>query len=69
MGTALDDSSFSREYGYLRYHFPRRFRVLSGFSKGCVLNYIPYTYALQRTIPSVRGSVTPLSLRLRRLSA
>ena len=69
MGLALDDSSFSREYDYLRYHFPRRFRVLSGFSRVRVLNYGPFTYALQRTIPSVRGSVTPLSLRLRRLSA
>ena len=69
MGLALDDSSFSREYGYLRYQFPRRFIVLSDFSKGCVLYYIPYTYVLQRAIPSARGSVTPLSLRLRRLSA
>ena len=68
MGVALDDSSFSREYGYLRYRFPRRFPVLSGFSRPYVLNCTAYTYALKRTIPSVRGSVTPLSLRLRQLS-
>ena len=69
MGLALDDSSFSREYGYLRYQFPRRFIVLSDFSRVRVLYYDPYTYVLQRAIPSARGSVTPLSLRLRRLSA
>ena len=68
MAQALDDSSFSREHDYLRYPFPRGFRVLSDFGRVRVLDCGPYTYFLQRAIPSARGSVTPLSLRLRRAS-
>lgn len=51
-------SGFSRKLDYPRYRRPRRFAVLSGFS---IRNGLPcpgYTYALQRTIPSVRGGVT-----------
>ena len=35
--------------------------VLLGFSKDGGFTYHPYTYAFQRTIPSVRGSFTPSS--------
>ena len=60
-GTGLDDlelSGFSWKSAYLRYQRPRGFAVLSGF--GCTggFAYRSNTFALQRTIPSVRGSVT-----------
>src|SRR5690606_7222856 len=51
-------SGFSRKSAYLRYPRTRRLAVLSGFSKNGGFAYRPYTYTLQRTIPSVRGSVT-----------
>src|SRR5690606_35523062 len=49
---------FSWKSDYLHYQRTRRLAVLSGFSKNCGFAYSPYTYTLQRTIPSVRGSVT-----------
>ena len=51
-------SGFSWKSDYLHYPRPRRFAVLSCFSTLCGFAYRMYTYALQRTIPSVRGSVT-----------
>ena len=57
----LELSGFSREYDYLRYRRPRRFAVLSTFSSSPGFAWDNYTYGLQRTIPSVRGSVTPPS--------
>ena len=55
--------SFSREYGYLRYRRRRSFAVLSAFGTRPGFAWDTYTFGLQRTIPSVRGSVTPPSLR------
>ncbi len=65
-GTGFDGlelSGFSREHDYPHYRRPRRFAVLSGFSREPGFAWIPYTYALQRTIPSVRGGVTSPSPR------
>lgn len=54
-------SGFSREYGYPRYRRPRRFAVLSAFGTRPGFAWVTFTYGLQRTIPSVRGGVTPPS--------
>lgn len=65
-GTGFDGlelSGFSRELDYPHYRRPRRFAVLSGFSRGPGFAWDPYTYALQRTIPSVRGGFTSPSPR------
>src|SRR5690606_34037522 len=51
-------SGFSWKSDYLHYQRRRSFAVLSGFSRKGGFAYRPYTYSLQRTIPSVRGSVT-----------
>ena len=55
-------SSFSWKSDYLHYPRPRRFAVLSAFSKTGGFAYRSYTYSLQRSIPSDRGSVTTPSL-------
>jgi hypothetical protein len=39
-------SGFSWKSDYLNYPLTRRLKVLSAFSKACVLNYTPYTYGL-----------------------
>ncbi|OIQ67961.1 hypothetical protein GALL_504520 [mine drainage metagenome] len=39
-------SGFSWKYDYLNYPLTRRLKVLSAFSKVCVLYYKPYTYGL-----------------------
>ena len=60
-GTGVDDlklSGFSWKSAYLHYQRPRGFAVLSGFSCTSGFAYRSNTFALQRTIPSVRGSVT-----------
>ena len=65
-GTGFDGlelSGFSRKPDYPRYRRPRRFAVLSGFSTYPGFAWDTYTYALQRTIPSVRGGVTSPSPR------
>ncbi len=59
----LELSGFSREPGYPHYRRPRRFAVLSGFGTIHGFAYGWYTYALQRTIPSVRGGATSPSPR------
>ena len=51
-------SGFSWKYDYLHCPRARRLAVLSGFSRNPGFAWETYTYALQRTIPSVRGSVT-----------
>ena len=51
-------SGFSWKSDYLHYHLTRRLSVLSAFSTTSVLNYPWYTYGLQRSIPSDRGSFT-----------
>ena len=51
-------SGFSREHGYHRYPLARGLAVLSRFTRRRVLYYAAYSYAVQRTIPSVRGCVT-----------
>ena len=51
-------SGFSREHDYHRYPLARGLAVLSRFITGRVLDCAPYNYAVQRTIPSVRGCVT-----------
>ena len=51
-------SGFSREHGYHRYPLARGLAVLSRFTRRRVLHYAAYSYAVQRTIPSVRGCVT-----------
>lgn len=51
-------SGFSWKSAYLLYQRHRSFAVLLGFSRVGGFAYRPYTYAFQRTIPSVRGSVT-----------
>ena len=50
--------NFSWEYDYSHYPLVRRLTVLSGFSKNYGFAYSSYTYALQRTIPSVRRPFT-----------
>ena len=55
---SLELSGFSWEYGYLRCPLPRKVAVLSGFGTPPGLTWAAYTYALQRAIPSARGSVT-----------
>ena len=52
---------FSWKYAYGRYPFVRRLTVLSGFSTFGGFACQTYTYALQRTIPSVRRPVTTSS--------
>src|SRR5690606_7495736 len=49
---------FSWKSDYLHYPRTRRLAVLSAFSTVGGFAYRRYTYGLQRTIPSVRGSVT-----------
>ena len=51
-------SGFSREYDYLRYRAARRLCVLSGSAPAVDLPAAVNAYALQRAIPSARGSVT-----------
>ena len=51
-------SGFSRELGYHRYPIARGRSVLSRFGTSGGFAYRTYTFALQRTIPSVRGCVT-----------
>ena len=53
--------SWKSDYGH--YPLVRRLTVLSGFSTFDGFAYQMYTYALQRTIPSVRRPVTPSSPR------
>ena len=55
---SLGLSGFSWKSDYLRYPLARRLAVLSTFSTNGGFAYHPYTYCLQRTIPSVRGSFT-----------
>ena len=50
---------FSWKSAYNHYPLVRRLTVLSGFSTSGGFTCQTYTYALQRTIPSVRGFVTP----------
>jgi hypothetical protein len=68
-----EPGGFSWKSAYLRYQRPRGFAVLSGF--GCTggFAYRSNTFALQRTIPSVRargltgaaaGAVAPKLLRV-----
>ena len=59
----LELSGFSREHDYPRYRRSRSLAVLSGFSKPPGFAWGAYTYALQRTIPSVRGGATSPSPR------
>ncbi len=54
----LELSGFSWKSDYLRYPLARRLAVLSAFSIVGGFAYHRYTYGLQRTIPSVRGSST-----------
>lgn len=56
-------SGFSRESDYLRYRLGRSLAVLSALGRKRGFACAPYTYGLQRTIPSVRGSVTTPSPR------
>src|SRR5690606_6720964 len=51
-------SGFSWKSDYLHYPRPRRFAVLSAFSKTGGFAYQSYTYSFQRSIPSDRGRVT-----------
>ena len=55
---SLELSGFSWKSAYLRYPLARRLAVLSTFSKHGGFAYRAYTYCLQRSIPSDRGSVT-----------
>src|SRR5690606_37951345 len=55
---SLKLSGFSWKSDYLHYQRTRRLAVLSGFSSKGGFAYPNYSYTLQRTIPSVRGSVT-----------
>jgi hypothetical protein len=50
---------FSWKSAYNHYPLVRRLTVLSGFSTSGGFTCQTYTYALQRTIPSVRGFFTP----------
>ena len=54
----LELSGFSWKSDYLRYPLARRLAVLSAFSTLGGFAYQMYTYSLQRSIPSDRGSVT-----------
>lgn len=54
----LELSGFSWKSDYLRYPFARRSTVLSAFSIDHGFAYVRYTYGLQRSIPSDRGSST-----------
>ncbi len=54
-------SGFSREYGYHRCRLARGLAVLSGLATGGGFACPPYSYILQRAIPSARGCVTPPS--------
>ena len=60
-GNYLKLRGFSWKSDYSHYPFVRRLTVLSGFSTFGGFACQTYTYALQRTIPSVRGLVTPSS--------
>ena len=51
-------SGFSRELDYLHYRLARGLGVLSRFSIPSGFAWRGYTYAVQRAIPSARGSVT-----------
>ena len=51
-------SGFSREHGYLRCPSSRGIPVLSRLGRAPGFAWEPYTYAVQRAIPSARGSVT-----------
>ena len=52
---------FSWKFDYSHYPLVRRLTVLSGFSTSGGFSCQTYTYALQRTIPSVRRLVTTSS--------
>ena len=54
---------FSWKFDYSHYPIVRRLTVLSGFSTFGGFSCQTYTYALQRTIPSVRRPFTPSSPR------
>src|SRR5690606_11040498 len=56
--TGLELSGFSRKQDYPHYRRSRSLAVLSGLSTHPGFAWDAYTYALQRTIPSVRGGVT-----------
>ena len=60
-GNYLKLRGFSWKSDYSHYPLVRRLTVLSGFSTIGGFACRSYTYALQRTIPSVRGSFTPPS--------
>jgi hypothetical protein len=60
-GNYLKLRGFSWKSDYSHYPFVRRLTVLSGFSTFGGFACQTYTYTLQRTIPSVRGLVTPSS--------
>ena len=51
-------SGFSREHGYLRCRLARGLGVLSRFGTPPGFAWAAYTFAVQRAIPSARGSVT-----------
>ena len=51
-------SGFSREHGYQRCRLARGLGVLSRLGMTGGFACLSYTYAVQRTIPSVRGCVT-----------
>jgi hypothetical protein len=55
---SLELSGFSWKSDYLRYPLARRLAVLSAFSIDHGFACVRYTYGLQRSIPSDRGSVT-----------
>ena len=54
----LELSGFSWKSDYLLYPLGRSFAVLLAFSRTGGFAYPSYTYSLQRSIPSDRGSVT-----------
>ena len=56
-------SGFSREPAYLRCRLARGLAVLSRFGTRGGFACPSYTYAVQRAIPSARGSVTSPSPR------
>ena len=60
-GNYLKLRGFSWKFAYGRYPFVRRLTVLSGFSTFGGFSCRMYTYALQRTIPSVRRPITTSS--------
>ena len=57
----LQLSGFSREYAPRDCPLGRGLAVLSGFSKGPGFASAPYTYALQRALPSARTRFAPPS--------